>query len=219
MNRSTLVATALPLLGVAALVAVVATPRAADAGAPDSPAVAAAGQAATPGPAAVDAAAQIAQGQHLVMIGACNDCHTPMKMGAQGPEPDMERMLSGHPEGLPLPPAPAASGPWVVAANSTGTAWAGPWGTSFTANLTPDADTGLGEWTVDTFRDTIRNGRHLGRGRALLPPMPWPMYKHMSDEELAAVFAYLQSIPAVKNKVPEPLPPPGAPSAEPAPAQ
>ncbi|HEX6397459.1 MAG TPA: hypothetical protein VFZ95_08550, partial [Steroidobacteraceae bacterium] len=80
-------------------------------------------------------------------------------------------------------------------------------GVSFTANLTPDRDTGLGKWTVRTFTDTIRTGRHLGRGREILPPMPIPAYKNFNDHDLAAIFAYLQSIPAVKNKVPAPRAP------------
>jgi hypothetical protein len=89
----------------------------------------------------------------------------------------------------------------------TNTAWSGPWGVSFTANLTPDPETGLGQWTFRNFKDTIRTGRHMGRGRPILPPMPIPMYKHMTDDDLAAVFAYLQSIPPVRNKVPSPRPP------------
>jgi hypothetical protein len=82
---------------------------------------------------------------------------------------------------------------------------------SFTANLTPDAETGLGRWTVRNFKDTIRTGRHMGRGRPILPPMPIPMYKHMTDEDLEAVFSYLRTIPAIRNHVPEPLPPQAAP--------
>jgi hypothetical protein len=82
---------------------------------------------------------------------------------------------------------------------------------SYTANLTPDAETGLGRWTLRNFVDTIRSGRHMGRGRQILPPMPISMYKHMTDEDLEAVYTYLRTIPAVANRVPEPLPPaPGA---------
>ena len=68
-------------------------------------------------------------------------------------------------------------------------------------------DTGLGTWTTETFISTIRNGRHMGRGRPLLPPMPYFNYAKMSDDDLAAVFAYLQSIPAIDNQVPPPRPP------------
>jgi len=119
----------------------------------------------------------------------------------------MSRALSGHPAGFDLPPAPKASGPWIVSASATNTAWSGPWGVSFTANLTPDAETGLGKWSFKNFKDTIRTGRHMGRGRPILPPMPIPMYKNFSDADLEAIFSYLQTIPAITNKVPEPLPP------------
>jgi mono/diheme cytochrome c family protein len=150
---------------------------------------------------------KVARGKYLVTIAGCNDCHTPWKMGPTGPAPDMSRMLSGHPEAFVVPPAPAPQGPWLVAAAATNTAWSGPWGVSFTANLTPDAETGLGKWTLRNFVDTIRSGRHMGRGRQILPPMPIPMYKHMTDEDLEAVFTYLKTIPAVSNRVPEPLAP------------
>jgi len=147
----------------------------------------------------------IARGKYLVTVAVCNDCHTPWKMGDKGPEPDMSRMLSGHPEGLALPPPPAQQGPWIMNASATNTAWAGPWGISYTANLTPDPETGLGKWTARNFIETIRSGRHMGRGRELLPPMPAPMYRNFTDADLLAIFAYLQSIPAVNNRVPQPV--------------
>jgi cytochrome c len=153
------------------------------------------------------AADKVARGKYLVSTSACNDCHTPWKLGPNGPEPDMTRMLSGHPADFDLPPAPKAAGPWIMAAAATNTAWSGPWGVSFTANLTPDAETGLGKWTYANFRDTIRTGRHMGRGRPVLAPMPIGVYKNFTDGDLEAIYAYLQSIPAVKNRVPEPLPP------------
>jgi mono/diheme cytochrome c family protein len=151
----------------------------------------------------------IKRGKYLVTIGGCNDCHTPWKVGPTGPEPDMSRMLSGHPEQLAMLPAPKLPpGPWVSAVAGSMTAWSGPWGVSFTANLTPDPETGLGSWSEKDFVETIRTGRHLGRGRQLLPPMPWFNYAEMSDEDLRAVFAYLRSIPPVRNRVPQPVPPP-----------
>jgi mono/diheme cytochrome c family protein len=154
---------------------------------------------------------QVARGKYLVTIAGCNDCHTPFKMGPAGPEPDMARMLSGHPQQVVISaPAKAPGDPWVMAASATNTAFSGPWGVSFTANLTPDAETGLGKWTVRNFKDTIRSGRHLGRGRAILPPMPISMYRNFSDQDLEAVFSYLQTIPSVKNQVPEPLASDGA---------
>ena len=117
-------------------------------------------------------------------------------------------MLSGHPESLVMPPRPQLpEGPWEISVAATATAWAGPWGVSFPANLTPDPETGLGRWTFRNFKDTIRRGRHHGRGRPILPPMPYPMYKHMTDDELKAIFAYLKSTKPINNVVPPPIPP------------
>ncbi len=203
MKHTKLVATLLPVIGIAAAVWFGL----------QSTATASPSSAAAPAKSDVSAAPldQMARGKYMVTVCGCNDCHTPFKMGDAGPEPDMSRMLSGHPESLVLPPAPTLPpGPWIGSFAATNTAWAGPWGVSFTANLTPDKETGLGKWTARTFKDTIRTGRHEGRGRVLLPPMPIPMYKHLSDEDLAAIFAFLQSIPAIHNKVPQPLPPPEA---------
>ena len=147
----------------------------------------------------------IKRGNYLVLTAGCHDCHTPTKMGPQGPEPDMSLALSGHPAAMKLPPPPAASGPWIASIAASMTAWAGPWGISYTANLTPDKETGLGSYTEAQFIQTIREGKKQGRGRSLLPPMPWPMYRNFTDEDLKAIFAYLQSIKPMKNKVPDPV--------------
>ena len=149
----------------------------------------------------------VQRGAYLVRAMGCNDCHTPWTVGPKGPEPDMSRALSGHPADFVMPPPPKLSGPWTWTAAATNTAFAGPWGVSFTANLTPDVETGLGKWTPETFIATLRTGRHEGKGRALLPPMPWPMIRHLTDEDLRAVFAYLQSLPPIRNRVPAPVDP------------
>lgn len=60
----------------------------------------------------------------------------------------------------------------------------------------------------------IRTGRHMGASREILPPMPWMNYREMTDDDLKAVYAYLRSIPAIHNRVPEPLPPPAPLTAE-----
>lgn len=152
--------------------------------------------------------AQVERGDYLVRTMACHDCHTPMKMGANGPEPDMSRALTGHPESLVMPPPPQLpDGPWLWIGAATNTAFAGPWGVSFTANLTPDPETGLGKWTEKQFLDTFRTGRHLGVGRPILPPMPWPVVNNATDDDIKAIFAYLQSLPPVKNRVPQPIEP------------
>lgn len=167
---------------------------------------------ATPPAQAADAAKpasdKVARGNYIVNTAGCHDCHTPFKPTAHGAEPDMTRMLSGHPQDLKMPPAPKLpEGPWLIVGAATNTAWSGPWGVSFTANLTPDADTGLGQWTLQDFMNTIRTGRHMGRGREILPPMPIPVYNNLTDADLEAVFAYLRTIPPIRNKVPEPWAP------------
>src|SRR5262245_7396217 len=146
---------------------------------------------------------RVERGKYLVTIGGCNDCHTPFKLGTNGPEPDMTRMLSGHPQDLPMPAIAQSSGPWAWSGAITNTAFAGPWGVSYAFNLTPDEHTGIGIWTEDIFVKTIRNGRHWGVARPILPPMPWFNYRHMTDQDLHAVYTYLRTIPAVRNKVPD----------------
>ena len=162
------------------------------------------GTAATP----EQARTRVERGAYLVTMMGCNDCHTPWKMGAQGPEPDMARALTGHPQDMVLPPPPPASGPWNWHGAATNTAFAGPWGVSFTANLTPDPETGLGKWTEAMFLATMRTARHQGKGRPILPPMPVKMIGKATDEDLKSIFAYLQSLAPVKNRVPTPIDPP-----------
>lgn len=153
----------------------------------------------------------VTRGEYLVMVGGCHDCHTPWKMGPNGPEQDMERALSGHPEQLVITEAPPTGpGPWIVASAATNTAHAGPWGVSFTANLTPDENTGIGIWTEEMFIQTLRTGRHWGQSRPILPPMPWFNYGKMSEQDLKAIYAYLRTVKPIHNRVPQPLPPAGA---------
>jgi cytochrome c553 len=154
-------------------------------------------------------AARIERGAYLVRTMGCHDCHTPWKMGPKGPEQDMTRALTGHPQELVMPPPPALPpGPWTWMGAATNTAFAGPWGVSFTANLTPDPETGLGKWTEQMFIQTMKTGRHEGKGRPVLPPMPWFVVGNLSDEDIKSLFAYLQSLPPVVNRVPQPVDPP-----------
>lgn len=147
--------------------------------------------------------AQIARGKHLVGFGGCNDCHTPLKMGPKGPEPDMSRALSGHPQNVVMGPAPQAQGGWMWSGAGTNTAFAGPWGISYAANLTPDRLTGTGIWNEEMFIKTIRTGRHWGVGRPILPPMPYQAVQQLNDDDLKAVFAYIHSLKPIKNQVPD----------------
>ena len=151
----------------------------------------------------------IKRGDYIVTTGSCNDCHSPKIMTKMGPIPDSTRLLSGHPATDPLPPLNKTdlSTPWIRMTPDL-TAFVGPWGISYPANLTPDSATGTGAWSEATFINTIRNGKHLGNGRDILPPMPWPFIAKMTDDDLKAVFAYLQSLPPINNRVPAPVSPP-----------
>lgn len=152
----------------------------------------------------------IAHGEYLVNILGCDDCHTPKMMTDQGPVPDHSRRFMGHPADSPLPEIPASVvGPngWLLFANDL-TAAVGPWGVSYSANLTPDP-TGIGNWTEEQFRVSITQGKHKGlpNGRPLLPPMPWQGYSHLTDEDVHALFTFLQQVTPIANTVPAPQPP------------
>lgn len=147
------------------------------------------------------------RGKYLVAIAGCNDCHTPLKMTPQGPQPDTSRLLSGHPAELHAATPAKTEGVWGWAGTLTMTAFSGPWGISYAANLTPDMETGIGAWSDAAFIGAVKTGKHMGAGRPLLPPMPWQNLGKMTDEDLKSVFAYLQSIPPIKNQVPDPVEP------------
>ncbi len=153
----------------------------------------------------------IERGRYLVSVAGCNDCHTPKVFAGGGMSPDESRLLSGHPQDLETPDYSfdqVGPGEWVLF-NEHLTAAVGPWGASFSANLTPDEDTGLGDWTEEEFIAGMRTGTHRGIGRPILPPMPWINLAMATEEDLQAIFAYLKSIPAVTNQVPDAIDPPG----------
>lgn len=154
----------------------------------------------------------VKRGEYLVTISGCNDCHSPKIMTEFGPVSDSSRLLSGHPEAGKIPAfdlkhLQPGNGAYFT---DDLTAAAGPWGVSFSINLTPDTATGIGAWSEEMFIKILRSGKHMGSdaARPILPPMPWQNYAKMTDEDLKAVFAYLKSLPAIKNKAPEALSPP-----------
>jgi mono/diheme cytochrome c family protein len=119
--------------------------------------------------------AQIARGRYLVGIAGCSDCHTPGgMMGAA----DMKRYLGGSDVGFSIP----GEGVYVG------------------ENLTPDKETGLGAWTSDQIVTAIRNGKRSD-GSVLSGVMPYASFSRLTDEDAAAIAAFLKSIPPVNNKV------------------
>ena len=121
---------------------------------------------------------RLARGRYLVNgVGECFACHGPYDLNAPGWPPVRGKEGSGL--------AGFSSSPGAVA-----------------ANLTPDRETGIGNWTDDMLARAIREGvSHDGR---LIDPtiMPYEFYRSMSDEDLASVIVYLRSIPPIRNALP-----------------
>lgn len=167
------------------------------------------GQIAAPAaPAAVSKDSLIKKGEYLVTISGCNDCHSPKKMTDHGPVPDPDLLLSGHPAGMPVGKFDTATTKNWMLFNMNLSAAVGPWGVSFAANLTSD-ESGIGNWTEEQFKKALTQGKYKGLdgGRMLLPPMPWPNFVNIKDEDVKAIFAYLKSTKPVRNIVPAPIPP------------
>jgi hypothetical protein len=153
---------------------------------------------------------QINRGNQLVNEGRCNNCHTPLIETKDGLIPDSKRTLSGHPSDSEIPEIPAVeidSEEWLKFLYSLdSTVWAGEWGMSFSANLTPDPMTGIGKWNGETFIEIMRSGHHVNLKRNIKPPMPWKDYAKLSDEDLRSIFAYLATLPPIRNAVPKTVP-------------
>jgi mono/diheme cytochrome c family protein len=124
------------------------------------------------------------RGQYLLdSIVACGNCHTPQ--GPNGPVPGRE--------------------------GAGGTPFKEPVFTAYASNITPDPDTGIGRWTDAQIISAIREGRRPD-GSLIGPPMPFGLYRNLSDRDVQALVAALRKLPAVKNVVAKsdyrmPLPP------------
>jgi mono/diheme cytochrome c family protein len=160
-------------------------------------------------PTALTPEQMVARGEYLVTAVGCDDCHSPKRMGPQGPEVIPELRLSGYPSSRPVQKGDtgALGKGWMLFSPDL-TSAVGPWGTSFSANITSDA-TGIGSWKEENFINAIRNGKIKGlqNGRSILPPMPWPNFAKFSDEDLKSIFAYLKTTKPVSNVAPAPVPP------------
>lgn len=125
--------------------------------------------------------AQVARGRYLVSVIPCTDCHTP---GTFLGHPDMKRYLGGSDVGFEVPGL----------------------GVFYGANLTPDKQTGIGNWTIQQIATAIRTGKRPD-GRLLAPVMPVASFKHLTKADALAMAAYLKSLPPVHHKVPGPFGP------------
>jgi hypothetical protein len=154
-------------------------------------------------------AERVKRGEYLVNAIGCDDCHSPKIVTPQGFEIIPELRLSGHPASAPPIPIDKANlnNGWMLFSDDLTTA-VGPWGQSFAANLTSH-ETGVGNWTEENFIRALRHGKYKGleHSRDLLPPMPWFVYKNLTDEDLVSILAFLKTTNPVDNLVPSPIPP------------
>jgi len=151
----------------------------------------------------------VALGKYIVHTSGCDDCLTPKIFTDKGLVFDTTRSLSGFPAGEVLPEIDMnmiGPGKWTMTDKHL-SAWIGPWGNSYASNHTPDKATGIGTMTEEIFIKRLREGKYMGVGRPLLPPMPWEVYGMKTDQDLKAMYAYLMSVKPIKNNVPQPTPP------------
>jgi mono/diheme cytochrome c family protein len=128
---------------------------------------------------------QVERGRYLAAIGGCTDCHTP---GHFLGKPDMSRYLGGSDVGF-----------------------GSPMGVFVGPNLTPDKETGLGNWSAQQIVTAITAGKRPD-GRMLAPMMPWHGLSVLTTPDALAIAAFLKSVPSVSNKVPGPFGPNEAPT-------
>jgi mono/diheme cytochrome c family protein len=126
-------------------------------------------------------AQQIARGKYLVGLMSCTDCHTP---GHFLGKEDATKYLGGSDVGFAIPGLGVFVGP----------------------NLTPDKDTGLGNWTAAQIATALTKGE-TPEGRILAPPMPWRNYASITKADALAIAAYLKTLPPVQHQVPGPFGP------------
>ena len=125
-------------------------------------------------------------------------------MGPRGPEIIPELRFSGFQTSAPLPPLDTTviGKGWAVF-NADLTYAAGPWGTSYSSNISGDAS-GMGTWTEEQFIKALREGKLKGKDdtRMIMPPMPWQNFAKLSDHDLKSIYAFLKASQPVKNLVP-----------------
>ena len=134
-------------------------------------------------------AGDAARGKTIANIAGCWGCHG--------------QNLAGYRDGGPQEQPESA--PY-------GEAFGGPFGLVTAKNLTPDQETGIGKWSDTDIEKALREGK-TPDGEQLYPIMPYPNLAGLSDQDMHDLIAYLRSVPAVKNAVPEnklngPVPPP-----------
>lgn len=123
----------------------------------------------------------VAYGDYLARIGACRDCHTPMD---------------------------AQNQPIAALEFSGGFVLTGPYGQVASGNITPDPS-GIPYYDANLFLEMMRTG--MVKARKIHDQMPWNAYGKQTDDDLKAMFAYLQTVKPVKHRVDNMLPPTACP--------
>jgi mono/diheme cytochrome c family protein len=123
---------------------------------------------------------KVAFGHYLARLGACTECHS---LTAKGPLPETDPLYLAGSEQVFEDPA---------------------LGQTYPRNLTPDAETGLGNYDAAAIKQALRTGRRLD-GKRMAPPMSViiPHLSGLTDEDLDALVAYLKSVPPVRHKIPD----------------
>ncbi len=125
-----------------------------------------------------DPSDKVKYGEYMATMASCGFCHTPQNKDGS---PDFSKAVSG------------------------GFVFKAPMFQVTVANITPDSTTGIGSWTEDAFVAKFRSNssdemvnKNPGKQQSV---MPWAMYGKMKEEDLKAIYAYLRTLPPVKNKV------------------
>jgi mono/diheme cytochrome c family protein len=130
---------------------------------------------------APDKSDRLKHGQYLVNLAACMDCHTQIERG----DLKMDLAFAGGRE--------FRIGKFLVN----------------TANITPDPETGIGEWSEERFVKKFRDYANFAGGATAIPAatqanftlMPWPRLSQMPEEDLKAIYAYLRTLKPIRNPV------------------
>jgi hypothetical protein len=131
--------------------------------------------------------ASVERGAYLIEVLGCGACHT---NGAFNGTPDLERALAGSNTGIAFSNPMGDERPGIV----------------YPANITPDVKTGIGSWSDPQIANAIRAGIAEHGGRRIVT-MPWQAYAKLTDDDVAAMVAYLRAIPPIENKVPREVQP------------
>lgn len=122
----------------------------------------------------------VAYGKYLLTAASCGECHTPFTKGSL----EMDKFMGG------------------------GRVFEMPAGTLVSANISPDMETGIGKWNLETFlarfrmyRDSSAAHQKVDFMKEYNTIMPWTMYAGMTDEDLTAIYAYMKTLKPIKNSV------------------